>query len=647
MSLDTIDDKGNEPEKTNEAAEASFAETALKLGGKSEEEARRTGAIDKADDNVELMFKPEYQTANSPAHRAVWDSGLPIDLFGAEDIETPPDVQKVMDDSIEVVKRHRDAGTLMDDARKIDDAVLQDLGKAGYWGLLVDREYGGSGAPFRSFAKFLTRMAMVDPTVAGLASVHGCIGAVDPVGTFGSEQQKRQYLPKLASGEKLSAFALTEPGAGSDLTALKTRAELKGDQYIVNGEKLFITNVVPGRTIGLVCLIEDKPAVLVCDLPAEENEHFQLTKYGLWALKHTYNQGIIFKDFAVPAENLLAPTKGSGLTIAYHGLNLGRVALCANAAGTMRLMMASMVPWAKFRKTYGEEIGMRELVQRRLGRMAGLIVACDALVAWCSTLLDAGYRGEMECIIAKIFGSESQKEAAIELYMKTHGGRSFLHGHMFGDNVHEYLAPCIYEGEGEMLGMAFFKSLVKDHGTKYFEPIGKALAAAGIKQPNPMNPAHGWALRSVLVPYGKWLAGQYLSPRHQLATPPMPSELKAHAEFAVEELQRSPIEVSGTMRKHQLKLADRQCRMSELSARIQKLIVILCTSMHASQQENAIMQQAADVACQDLRRELSGRRPTDRYFRTATRLGQAIVDGGVNDFIETVPDEILMRYDDA
>ena len=70
----------------------------------------------------------------------------------------------------------------------------------------------------------------------------------------------------------------------------------------------------------------------------------------------------------------------------------------------------------------------------------------------------------MECIVAKIFGSESQKEAAIELFMKTHGGRAFLHGHLFGDNVHEYLAPCIYEGEGEMLGMAFFKSLVKEHG---------------------------------------------------------------------------------------------------------------------------------------------------------------------------------------
>ena len=625
--------------------EASFAETALTLGGKSKEEARRTGAIDKADDQVESLFSPQYQTVNSPAHRAMWDRGIPIELFQSIEPETPADVTRVMDDSVAVVDRHRNAGTLMNEDRKISDAVLSDLAQAGYWGLLVDKEYGGTGAPFRSFARFLTRMAMSDPTVAGLASVHGCIGAVDPVRTFGTDEQKQRFLPGLASGEKLSAFALTEPCAGSDLTALKTTAELQGDDYIVNGEKLFITNVVPGRTIGLVCLIEGRPAVLICELPNEENEQFQLRKYGLHALKHTYNRGIIFKDFRVPATNLLQPVKGSGLTIAYHGLNLGRVALCANAAGTMRLMMASMIPWAKFRKTYGEAISQRELVQRRLGRMAGLIVACDALVAWCSGLIDEGYRGEMECIVAKIFGSEAQKEAAVELFMKTHGGRSFLAGHMFGDNVHEYLAPCIYEGEGEMLGMAFFKSLVKHHGTLYFEPIGKALAAAGIKKPNPLNPAHAWALKGVLPPYAGWFLGQSVWPKPRPSLPPMPSKLQQHAEFAAAGLQNAPLQVSGTMRKHQLKLADRQCRMSELSLRLQKLIVMLCTALYAARQEDEVVRDAADLICQDLTRELTGKRPSDRYFRAATTLGATIADGGFKSIAGLAPDEILMSYE--
>jgi hypothetical protein len=294
--------------------------------------------------------------------------------------------------------------------------------------------------------------------------------------------------------------------------------------------------------------------------------------------------------------------------------------------------------------TYGEPIAKRELVQRRLARLAGLIVACDALVQWCSQLIDEGYRGEMECVIAKIFGSEAQKEAAVELFMKTHGGRSFLHGHMFGDNVHEYLAPCIYEGEGEMLGMSFFKSLVKQHGVMFFEPVGKALQASGIKRLNPANPTHAWALRHALVPYGKWYLRERFvgKPRPQL--PAMPEPLSTHAQWAAEQLQKSPLEISGAMQKHQLKLADRQCRMSELSARIQQMVIILCASLYAARQDDEIVQIAADVLCQDLRRQLCGRRPSDRYFRTATQLGQAIAEGGFKSIAGMKVDEILMPY---
>jgi alkylation response protein AidB-like acyl-CoA dehydrogenase len=623
----------------------SFAETALKLGGKSADEARRTGAIDTADDQVEALFAPQYQTVNSPAHRAVWDRGVPVELFMSAPPKTPPDVQQVMDDSVAVVQRHKAAGTLLNDEGKIPESVLADLASAGYWGLLVSKDFGGSGAPFSAFAPFLTRMALVDPTIAGLASVHGCIGAVDPVRTFGNAEQQQRFLPGLANGSRLSAFALTEPCAGSDLTALRTTARLEGDHYVVDGEKLFITNVVPGRTIGLVCQIDGKPAVLIVELPTQENEKFQLRKYGLWALKQTYNRGIIFKDFRVPAANLLAAPRGDGLTIAYHGLNLGRVALCANAAGTMRLMMANMIPWARFRRTYGATISTRELVQRRLGELAGLIVGADALVAWCAGLIDRGYRGEMECIVAKIFGSEAQKHAAIEFFMKTHGGRSFLHGHAFGDNIHEYLAPCIYEGEGEMLGMGFFKSLVKDHGKTYFEPIGKALAAAGIRQPNPLNPAHAWALRGVALPYMKWLAARRLRPLASPQLPNMPKQLREHAEFACERLQRMALEISSTMSRFQLKLADRQCRMAELSLRCQDAITILTTSMYGARSSDKLVQDAADIMCENLRQKLLGRRPSNYYFRRVTELGAAIADGQFRSIAGIEAEAILMPYE--
>jgi alkylation response protein AidB-like acyl-CoA dehydrogenase len=623
-----------------------FVETALELGGKTREEARRTGSLDRADDQVEALFAPRYQTAQSPVHRAVWDREFPLDLFATPSPSTAPAWGPIMDEAVALVRRHRDAGTLLDERKKLREEVLADLGRVGYWGLLVDPAYGGQGVPFSDFARFLTRMATVDPTVAGLASVHGCIGAVDPVRTFGSPEQKQRFLPRLASGQRLSAFALTEPCAGSDLTALRTSARLDGDAYVVNGEKLFITNAIPGRTIGLVCLIEGKPAVLIVDLPDHEDEHFQTVPYGLHALKHSHNKGLRFTDFRVPRENLLEPARGDGLTIAYHGLNLGRVALCSVAAGTMRVMLANILPWASFRRTYGAAIETRELVRRRIGRLAALIAGCDALVQWCSGLLDQGYRGEMECIVAKIFGSEAQKETAIELFMKTHGGRAFLHGHLFGDNVHEYLAPCIYEGEGEMLGMAFFKSLIKEHGKTYFEPIGRTLHAAGIRKPNLMNPAHAWMLRKALVPYAGWWLKEHLE--LALSTHAgkldLPRPLDDHARFAISGLRHSRLEVSAVMRKHQLKLADRQCRMAELSQRIQDLMVILTTSCWAGRQAEPLVQTAADVLCRDLRRKLSGRRPSDADLRTVTSLGEKIAAGGYGPIAGIEPEGILMPY---
>lgn len=623
----------------------SFAEAALRLSGKSEEEARRTGAVDRADEQVEALFAPQYQTANSPIHKAVWDGNVPVDLFNPPAPAATAPCDQAMERSLEVVRRHRDAGTLYDGQGKVAAAVLGDLAAAGYWGMLIEPRFGGQGAPFARFARFLVRVATLDPMVAGLASVHGCIGAVDPVRTFGSPEQKARFLPRLASGEALSGFALTEPGAGSDLTALRTTAVDAGDHYEVTGEKLFITNAIPGRTIGLVVLIDGKPAVLVADLPPAEDEHFQVVPYGLYALKHAHNNGLRFQRFRVPKANRLTPPVGDGLTIAYHGLNLGRLALCANAAGTMRIMLANLLPWAAFRKTYGQPINTRELVKRRIARLAGLIAGADALVDWGSWLIDQGYRGELECIIAKIFGSEGLKEAAIELFMKTHGGRSFLHGHLFGDNVYDYLAPCIYEGEGEMLGLAFFKSLVKEHGRAFFEPIGQALQRAGIRQFNPLNPVHAWTLRRELAAYSRWAVGQKFASRARPAMPRLDARLTDHVAFALEAFRRSPAELSATLRKHQLKLADRQCRMAELSQRVQDTVVLLVTALWGGRQTDEAAVGAADILCQDLRRKLTGERPSDRYFRDVGKLADLIISGGFKALAGIPHEEILMKYD--
>jgi hypothetical protein len=310
----------------------------------------------------------------------------------------------------------------------------------------------------------------------------------------------------------------------------------------------------------------------------------------------------------------------------------------------MRVFLANLLPWSNYRRTYGQPIAARELVKRRIARLAALIAGADALVAWGSRLIDLGYRGELEAIIAKIFGSEAEKEAAIELFMKTHGGRSFLHGHLFGDNVHEYLAPCIYEGEGEMLGMAFFKSLVKVHGQTYFEPIGKALAAHGMKTFNPANPVHLWRLRSELTKYARWSIGRSMTSRGWSAAYGVPETLCQHLDVALELCRQHATELSTAMRTHQLALSDRQCRMAELSQRVQSTIVMLVTIQWAAAQKTEIATQAAWVLCDDLRRSLTGERPTDAYFRETGRLADMIEAGGFTDLTGVPVRDVMMPY---
>jgi hypothetical protein len=159
------------------------------------------------------------------------------------------------------------------------------------------------------------------------------------------------------------------------------------------------------------------------------------------------------------------------------------------------------------------------------------------------------------------------------------------------------------------------------------------------------NPAHLWALRGAMAPYAKWMLQQKLSSEQRPDLPSMPNELATHAAWACDALQSSALDVSGTMRKHQLKLADRQCRMAELSGRIQSMIVILATCLYAARQNDEIIRAAAATLAQDMRNKLTGRRPSDRDFKQLSQLGAALADNSTS-LLKDVPDvEIMMRYD--
>ena len=196
-----------------------------------------------------------------------------------------------------------------------------------------------------------------------------------------------------------------------------------------------------------------------------------------------------------------------------------------------------------------------------------------------------------------------------------------------------------------MLGMAFFKSIAKEHGKAYFEPIGRALQQHKMKGLNPTNPAHLWRLRRELWSYGKWKMGQAFVGRDRAPVAGLAAGLQAHVDFARESFGRLRREISATMAKHQLKLADRQCRMTELSQRVQDTVTMLVTALWAQQQPSEAAVAATDILCQDLRRKLTGERPSDRYFRDVGRLADLVLAGGFEALTGVPRAEILMRYE--
>ncbi|MDA7950977.1 MAG: acyl-CoA/acyl-ACP dehydrogenase [Pirellulaceae bacterium] len=638
----------------------SFTEEVLRMGGKSKQEVETISAVDFADEEAEHLFGEKYQTLNSPLHQLVWGRTFSKDWFFGDCLSL--EGASLLTEVKKVLQEHRDRRTTYNKSGKVSQQLLEALGEVGYWGALIKKRYGGKQLTLPQFMAMLTEISTLQPTVAGLASVHGCIGAVDPITTFGTQKQKEKYLPGLATGDRLSAFALTEPGAGSDLTALKTVATEQGEFYSVTGEKLFITNAKPGRTIALVCKIDQKPAVLICDLPEEENEQFQLVSYGLHAIRHSFNYGLKFNEFLVPKENLLTTPHGDGLTIAYHGLNRGRVALAAMAAGSMQVMLRNMLPWAKYRKTYGKPILQRELVEARVGRMASLIVATWAMRNWCSSLLEKGYRGELECIIAKVFSAEALKESAIELFMKTHGGRSFLKGHLLGDNLHDFLAPSIYEGESDILSLAFMKGLLKEHGKEYFYPIGKRFEEVGIQKPNMKSIGHLWSIRKELFRYGlwrlnaqfgPWVTGDKVLKESEFSlTHSRAHQLLANLHQALTELQKSSIELSELMQKHQLRLADRQCALVAVASRIQQATVVLTTSLYGlehcrpdkKEDQSPFIVEGATFYGMHALANISEKRLTGKYYRGIAEFGRKIASGEILFEIEGSECEILMPY---
>ncbi len=564
--------------------------------------------------------------ASSPVHRAVWAHDVAPETFDSAAPAVAPTVRAVMDASLAVVRRHREARSLYGPDGVIAPAVIEALGAAGYWGLRASPAFGGAGATFQVLAPFMTEMAVVDPWVAGMMSTQACIGPVGLLEAFGTAEQKERLLRPLAVGQRLGAFAITEPGASSDWSEIRTVARPEGDQLRISGEKLFITNAGPGRTVAVLCLTDGRYDLVLIELPARKDARFRTVSYALKAAAHLKNVGLVFDQLPVPAANVLHSSRGDGRAIARHALNRGRVAVCAMAAGSLRLIAGSLLPWVQQRQTFGAPIGSRELVQRRLGGLAARIVACDALTAWTAQLLDQGYRGELECVTAKVFGSESVKEATVDVLLKTHGGRAFLAGNLFTEVLWDLLAPTVYEGENEILTLGYFRSLARQHGQHYLAPIAAALGeGAGTAGHHP-SASNLWTAGRHAAAYAAWLTGEevrHTVGRFRQRLTAVPADL---ANVALGLLGDLALDISAALRHFGAAIVHRQALAFDLARRAQLATVMLVVSRYADRQPDPWVRQAGLCAALELGARLTGAPPTGETYHLVTELGRAVAE---------------------
>ncbi|MFY8221392.1 MAG: AMP-binding protein [Pirellulales bacterium] len=482
------------------------------------------------------------------------------------------------------------------------------LGDTALWGLAVPEAFGGTGASLGELARAITHVAARVPTAAGLLSVHSSIGAVSALVAFGSAEQQGRLLPGLAEGRPLSIFGATEPDAGCDLSAISTTIDRTTAGLVVSGTKMFITGATHGRLVKLLARLDGRPVVALVRLPDTDTSTFRLRHYALHPLKHAHNAALEFTRHPLTEADLLTAPAGrdgpDALKIIWHGLNRGRITLAAQAAGTLRILLAQARDHAVGRRTWGEPIASRELVQGRLGRIAARIAACDALTAWAAASIDAGGSGELEALTAKIVAGECVRESAIDA-LGIHGGRAFLVGHPLGDSFHDHFAVTVYEGESDLLGLALFKGLAKQH------PL-----AAHARGTSRLARAASWLA---------WRAGTWARPDHEGVI--LDVVLRAHAHRARKELSRVACSIDRAIRRHGRSLAERQLEIGALSARVRDCASVLAVAHHADATADDRAIASADVWCRlALARALS-RRLTAADHTAVAKLGDDVVAG--------------------
>lgn len=337
--------------------------------------------------------------------------------------------------------------------------VLRKMGELGLMGIPIPEKYGGSEMDFTSYIIAINELSKVSATVGVILSVHTSVGT-NPILYFGTEEQKQKYVPKLASGEYLGAFCLTEPSAGSDAGSLKSKAVKNGDHFHLNGSKVFITNggeadvyIVFASTnpelgtkgISAFIVEKDTPGLVI-----GKDEH----KMGLHGSRTLQ---LSFEDMRVPAENLLGE-EGEGFKIAMANLDVGRIGIASQALGIAEAALEAATGYAKERVQFGKPIAAQQGVGFKLADMATGVEASKLLIYRAADLRQRGIKCGKEASMAKLFASRTAVEVTTEA-IQVFGGYGYTEDYPVERYFRDAKITEIYEGTSEIQRIVISKQL--------------------------------------------------------------------------------------------------------------------------------------------------------------------------------------------
>jgi butyryl-CoA dehydrogenase len=341
-------------------------------------------------------------------------------------------------------------GVDADRTHRFPAEAIEELGRLGMLGTFVPEEYGGAGLDQVAYALVIEELAVECAATAVIVSAH-CSLASWPILGLGSDELKKHFLPRMASGEWLGCFALTEPQAGSDAAGQKTRAVLDGDSYVINGTKNFITNSPQARVAIIFAMTQPEKGHHGISAFAVETDSpgWQVVRVeDKMGIHGAHSAQLSFNDLRVPRRNLLIG-EGEGFKVAMKTLDGGRIGIAAQAVGIGRAALEASLKYAHERQTFGQPIAHYQAIQWKLADMAVEIDAARLLTLKAASLKDAGKPCTRESAMAKLFAAEAAMKAATEA-IQIHGGYGYTREFKVERYFRDAKITEIYEGTSEI-----------------------------------------------------------------------------------------------------------------------------------------------------------------------------------------------------